>query len=109
MTNKREDRFKGIPPLSGRSDQPEALRSISEDEIALSEVDRRGRLYWDGKPVEVSRRLTFWQTVGAFTVGTFIVIGGIGSFLQGWASYHDLACRMGWYTFGVACVPDTAP
>src|SRR5580693_10429054 len=105
MTNKREDGFKGIPPLSGRSDQPEALRSISEDEIALSEVDRRGRLYWDGKPVEVSRRLTFWQTVGAFTVGTFIVIGSVGSFLQGWTVYHDLACRMGWYTFAVTCAP----
>jgi hypothetical protein len=56
--------FLPMPPLSGRSDQPETLRSISEDEIALLEVDRRGRLYWDGKPVEVSR-LTFWQTVGA--------------------------------------------
>jgi hypothetical protein len=56
---------------------------------------------------EVSRRLTFWQTVGAFTVGTFVVIGGVGSFLQGWASYHDWACRMGWYTFFVTCVPMT--
>ena len=48
------------------------------DEIDLLQVDRNGRLYWDGKPVEVSRRLTFWQTVGAFTVGTFVVIGGVG-------------------------------
>jgi sulfoxide reductase heme-binding subunit YedZ len=53
----------------------------------------------------VSRRLTFWQSVDAFIVGTFVVIGSVGSFLQGWTAYHDLACRMGWYTFAVACVP----
>jgi hypothetical protein len=23
----------------------------------------------------------------------------------GWTVYHDLACRMGWYTFPVTCVP----
>jgi hypothetical protein len=41
----------------------------------------------------------------AFIVGTFVVIGSVGSFLQGWTVYHDLACRMGWYTFAVTCVP----
>jgi hypothetical protein len=30
------------------------------DEIDLLQIDRNGRLYWDGKPVEVSRRLTRW-------------------------------------------------
>jgi hypothetical protein len=101
---KREDKLN--PAQSGRSDLPPGkLRSISMDEIDLLQVDRNGRLYWDGKPVEVSRRLTFWQSVGAFIVGTFIVIGSVGSFLQGWTVYHDLACRMGWYTFAVTCVP----
>jgi hypothetical protein len=93
MTNKREDEFRRISPLSGRFDQPDGLQSISGGEIASMKVDRTGRLYWDGKPVPVKHRLTFWQTVGAFTVGTFIVIGAIGSFLQGWASYHDLVGR----------------
>jgi hypothetical protein len=32
------------------------------------QVDRNGRLYWDGKPVEVSRRLTFWQSVDSSSV-----------------------------------------
>jgi hypothetical protein len=81
---------------------PSKLRSISMDEIDSLQLDRNGRLY--GKRVEVSRRLTFWQSVGAFIVGTFVVIGSVGSFLQGWTAYHDLACRMGWYTFAVACV-----
>ena len=100
---KREDKLN--PAQSGRSDLPPGkLRSISMDEIDTLQVDRNGRLYWDGKPVEVSRRLTFWQSVGAFIVGTFVVIGSVGSFLQGWTAYHDLACRMGWYTFAVACV-----
>ena len=107
MTDKREEELKRIPPLRSQTHSPGELRSISMDEIDLLQVDRNGRLYWDGKPVEVSRRLTFWQTVGAFTVGTFVVIGGVGSFLQGWASYHDWACRMGWYTFFVTCTPMT--
>src|SRR3984893_3235818 len=103
---KREDELKRMPAQSGRSDLPPGkLRSISMDEIDLLQIDRNGRLYWDGKPVEVSRRLTFWQSVGAFIVGTFVVIGSVGSFLQGWTVYHDLACRMGWYTFAVTCVP----
>jgi hypothetical protein len=103
---KREDELKRIPAQSGRSDLPPGkLRSISMDEIDLLQIDRNGRLYCDGKPVEVSRRLTFWQSVGAFIVGTFVVIGSVDSFLQGWTVYHDLACRMGWYTFAVTCVP----
>jgi hypothetical protein len=62
---KREDELKRIPAQSGRSDLPPGkLRSISMDKIDLLQVDRNGRLYWDGKPVEVSRRLTFWQSVG---------------------------------------------
>jgi len=62
---KREDELKRIPAQSDRSDLPPGkLRSISMDEIDLLQIDRNGRLYWDGKPVEVSRRLTFWQSVG---------------------------------------------
>jgi hypothetical protein len=64
------------------------------DEIDLLQVDRNGRLYWDGKPVEVSRRLTFWQSVGAFIVGTFVVIGSVGSFLQ--AGRFITIWRVGW-------------
>src|ERR1700730_6212609 len=102
----REDELKSILAQSGRSDLPPGkLRSISTEEIDLLQVDRNGRLYWHGKPVEVSRRLTFRQFVGAFIVGTFVVIGSVGSFLQGWTVYHDLACRMGWYLFAVTCAP----
>jgi hypothetical protein len=103
--SKREEELKRIPPLSGRSDLPQGLRSISMDEIDLLQVDRNGRLYWDGKPVTVSRTLTWRQTLGTLILGTFVVIGGVGSFLQGWVSYHDWACRMGWYTFSITCVP----
>src|ERR1700721_1757781 len=103
---KREDELKKIPAQRGPSDLPPGkFRSISMDEIDSLQVDRNGRLYWDGKPVEVSRRLTFCQSVGAFLVGTFVVIGSGGSFLQGWRAFHDLAGRMGWYTFAVAFVP----
>jgi hypothetical protein len=70
MTDKREEELKRIPPLRSQIQSAGELRSISMDKIDLLQVDRNGRLYWDGEPVEVSRRLTFWQTVGAFTVQT---------------------------------------
>jgi hypothetical protein len=72
------------------------LHSVSLEELESFQVDKEGRLYWKGKPVEISRRLTKWQTVGAFVVGFFVVIGGIGSCTQGWVSYNDLACRAEW-------------
>jgi hypothetical protein len=87
MTDAREAELRQAPPLK-KSRRPEGVRS----------VDRDGRLYWDGTPVEVSRRLTGWQTLGAFVVGLFIVIGSVGSFAQGWSVYHDWACQVGWPT-----------
>ena len=46
MTDKHEDELKRDPPLSGGSDLPYGLRSISRDEIELLQVDRSGRLFW---------------------------------------------------------------
>jgi hypothetical protein len=93
----REEDLKQVPLAKGtKSTWPAGVRSISQTELDLLGVDNNGRLYWEGRPVAVSRRLTGWQTLGAFVVGTFVVVGGIGSFAQGWAVYHDWACKVGW-------------
>jgi hypothetical protein len=105
MTDRtREEDLKQVPPIKGsKSSWPPGVRTISLDEVDLLGVDRNNRLYWDGRPVEVSRRLTGWQTFGAFLVGTFVVLGAIGSFAQGWSVYNDWACRAGWPA--VRCAP----
>ncbi len=46
---------------------PEGLRPISMEGLSLLQIDDSGRLFWDGKPIEVSKAftLTWWQKVGA--------------------------------------------
>ena len=59
-------------------------------------IDSDGRLHWNGKPVEIIGRrldLTWSQAVFGFLVAVFTVVGGIGAAAQGWAAYHDWACR----------------
>ncbi len=55
---------------------------------STSWVDEGGRLYWDGKRIEVTGRLTRWQAVGGFIVGAFIVLGAIGSCVQAWVAFY---------------------
>ena len=85
----------GSPKKSGRHVQPLATADLSR----LS-IDNDGRLYWDGKPVEVRRRIDMSreQVVGAGIVAAFIVIGAIGAAVQGSLALRDWGCRLGWTT-----------
>ena len=59
-------------------------------------IDNDGRLHWNGRPVEIVGRrldLTRGQFVMAVIVAAFTALGGIGAAAQGWAAYHDWACR----------------
>jgi hypothetical protein len=59
-------------------------------------IDPDGRLYWNGKPVEIIGRrldLTWTQALFGFLVAIFTVVGGVGAAAQGWAAYHDWVCR----------------
>ena len=81
-----------------RSHWPDGVTSISYDGIGKLGVDRNQQLYWDGKPVEVKRRLdlTFWQKVLGGITALAIVLGGIGGFVQGISAAHDLGCKRIW-------------
>jgi hypothetical protein len=61
-------------------------------------IDDDGRLYWDGKPVEVRRRLTMSraQIIGASIIGALVAIAAIGAAIQGVATTYEWACRAGW-------------
>jgi hypothetical protein len=68
-------------------------------------IDRRGNLYWDGKPVEVRHlALTLGQKLWAGVVAVSVIVGAIGAGLQGWTAYHDWACKVGWWA--IICAPD---
>ena len=60
-------------------------------DLSRLSIDRDGRLYWDGKPVEVRRRISMSraQVVGASIVAAFVVIGAIGAAIQGAVAARD--------------------
>jgi hypothetical protein len=90
----------------GRSRHPVGMTDLSR----LS-IDGDGRLYWDGKPVEVQRRLLMSrpQIVGAGLIGVFVVIAAIGATLQGSTAAHDFACKQGWIASYCLAPPPPAP
>jgi hypothetical protein len=93
------------PEKSSRNIHPLATADLTR----LS-IDNDGRLYWDGKPVEVRRRIQMSraQAVFASIVSVFIVIGAIGAAIQGSLALRDWGCRLGWTTSHCS-LPDTAP
>ena len=67
-------------------------------DLSRLSIDRDGRLYWDGKPVETHHRLSMSraQIVGASIVAAFVAIGALGAAIQGAVAARDWACRLGW-------------
>ena len=74
-------------------------------------IDDDGRLYWDGKPVEVRRRLAMSpvQIAAAIVVAVFIAVGAIGSALQATATVHEWSCRVGLTNFCAPPAPAPQP
>ena len=105
----REEELRAIPIQQiDRSTWPKTVRPISLDEEGLG-IDRDGRLYWNGKPVEiVGQRLDLTRTQAsvAILVALFTFIAAMGTAVQAWTAYHDWACKTGSPAF-VAC-PSTA-
>jgi hypothetical protein len=112
--------FNLLPPESSEAAAPELkpapkpqgrnIHPVDMTDLSRLSIDRDGRLYWDGKPVEIRRRIAMsrMQTVGASIVAAFIVIGAIGAAIQGAAAARDWACRLGWTT-GTCTLPGGAP
>jgi hypothetical protein len=76
------------------------VHGLAAADLTRLSIDNDGRLYWDGKPVEVRRRIQMSraQVVGASVVAAFIVIGAVGAAVQGSLAVRDWACRLGWTT-----------
>ncbi|MCA6099203.1 hypothetical protein [Bradyrhizobium australafricanum] len=93
----REDELKRIPVQTiDKSRWPRYVRPISMGEADGLGIDNDGRLYWNGKPVEIIGRrvdLTWMQSAIGIAVALFTIVGGIGCGAQGWVAYHDWACK----------------
>lgn len=89
----------------GRNVHPVGMMDLSR----LS-IDNDGRLYWDGKPVEVRRRimLSRAQAIGLGVIGAFVIMGALSAAIQASAAARDWACRLGWST-SYCALPDAAP
>ena len=74
------------------------VHTIGITDLSRLSIDRDGRLYWDGKPVEVRRRIMMSraQILSAVVIGAFVVIGAVGAAINGTAAAIDWACRIGW-------------
>jgi hypothetical protein len=67
-----------------RNHWPADVRSISLEGLEFLGVDSTGRIYWDGKPVEITRTfsLTWWQKVGAVATVVSAVAVAVVEWLQ---------------------------
>jgi hypothetical protein len=93
----RDDELQRIPLQTiDKSKWPKSVRPIAIAETSGLGIDPDGRLHWNGKPVEIIGRrldLTRTQAVVGLVVAFFTIVGGIGAAVQGWAAYHDWACK----------------
>ena len=91
-------------PEIGRNVHP-----VQAMDLTRLSIDNDGRLYWDGKPVEVRRRLMMSpaQAIGALVIGLFVMIAGIGAAVQGLATAYEWGCRVGWVQS--YCAPPAPP
>jgi len=88
-----------VPPLatSAPAATEPAAPSPTMDLSRLS-IDNNGHLYWDGKPVEVRRRvsLSAGQILAATIIGLFVIVGGIGAAINGSTAAFEWGCKLGW-------------
>ena len=86
----------GKSNVPGAPGWPKGVHPISLEGLALIGVDDAGLLYWDGRPVEVRRRLDLsrGEKWFAVVVGFFTILGGVGAVAQGWAAAHQWSCQI---------------
>ena len=71
--------------------------AISLEGLALLGLDNQTQLYWDGKPVVITQRLTLsrWQKVWAALAAIAIILGGLGALAIGVDAGHNFGNRAG--------------
>lgn len=92
----RDEELRNIPLLSpDTSLWPKGVRVIGLKELDHLGVDRTGRLYWDGKPIEIKELKLRWPER---IIAIFIVLSAIAvAVVNGW----EWACKLTWLSAGM--------
>jgi hypothetical protein len=100
-----------VVPLGKPVPASRHIRSVGVMDLTRLSIDDDGRLYWDGKPVEIRRRITMSraQIIGASVIGAFAAIAAAGAAIQGAATAYEWACRAGWTSSSSCSVPAPPP
>jgi hypothetical protein len=97
QNKEREDELRRVPHQTvDKSKWPRTVRSISTSEGDGLGIDVDGRLYWNGKPVEIIGRrldLTKRQAAVALAVMVFTAFAAFGTLVQAGVAYQDWACK----------------
>lgn len=89
---------------------PAGVHAVSREGLLLLGLDSKGRLYWDGRPLEARRRLNLsWvQKLAAGLVTAAVIVGGVNGVVQTVSAGTDLGCKRGWWVTGCAPPPARA-
>jgi len=79
------------------SDWPPDVKPISVDDLERLGIDSKDQLFWDGRRIEIRRRLdlTRVQKIFAIIVAVFAVLGGIGGCATGFNDASVFLCARG--------------
>jgi hypothetical protein len=85
-----------VPALT--TSAPAAAAPSPTMDLSRLSIDNNGHLYWDGKPVEVRRRVALspGQILAAAIIGLFVIVGGIGAAINGSTAAFEWGCKLGW-------------
>jgi hypothetical protein len=104
---KREDELRRIPFLRvNPRKRPKGVRGIGQGELDGLGVDIDGRLYWQGRPVEIIGQrlvLSFWQRVYALILGAGAFAAFVVTLAQGLTALADWMCKVQWVTSATFC------
>ena len=89
------------------SDDSAGVMPISLEDLGRLGIDRNDQLFWDGRPIEVRRRLvlTGLQRSAATVVTVFAVLGGLGGFLSGLNNLSLFLCARNVHLLGGCQAP----
>jgi hypothetical protein len=76
------------------TDWPPEVERISLEDLGRLGINAQQELFWDGRRVEIRRRLTFtgFQKFVAFVVTICAVLGGLGGFVTGFNNASIFLC-----------------
>jgi len=81
-------------------DWPAGVHALSGEGLLLLGLDSKGQLYWDGKPIEVRRRLdlTWRQKALAAATATALILSGLNGLVQAINTATDYGCKRDWWS-----------